>query len=153
MPQSGGRRIRYLACQKEREAARKRVAVANFAFPNDTRAPASLGQLLQVAPISFDVPGDFCSPIVSVRPRWARATFASVAVPKATVNKDDAPPTREDYVGFPRKVLAVEAEAKPLAVQQKADHSLGSGILAFNGPHYPTTLGTGHLIFLACAKT
>ena len=63
-----------------------------------------------------------------------------MAVPKATINEDNASSWAEDDIRASRQVLSMEAVTIAETVQKPPDHKFGSGVLDPHGGHYRASL-------------
>jgi hypothetical protein len=90
------------------ERFREGIFVLNLAFPNDQGLPTECPQREHVGPIPCPVCLKFGLPKIEPSLGHASQFAALVAVPKATVNKDDFVAARKHNVGPPRQVAPVQ---------------------------------------------
>ena len=61
-------------------------------------------------------------------------------MPKAAMNENSDPARGKDQVGSSRQVLPMEAETKPMGVQEPTDEELRLGVSGFHPRHDLTAL-------------
>jgi hypothetical protein len=81
--------------------------------------------------------------------RAIRQSAPAMAVPEASVNKDDRSKAWKGEIGHPRQIPAVKAESKPQAMCQSADNNLGAGTGRSDAGHQFRTLLRGQNVHQA----
>lgn len=97
--------------------------------------PPHFLQKLAVALIAGDVACAFGFPEFSVCSGFYRAVTAVVAVPEATVHKDDSIVSPEHQIGAAREVGLMKSKAVAKSVYEAAHDHLGAGVLRANAGH------------------
>ncbi len=99
--------------------------------------------------IPFDVPVELRLPPFGPRLRCRRFLAAPVAVPVASVDKDDRPVFGEHDVGFPGELFVlrpVHGETEPEPVEYRADDDFRFGVLVPNPAHIPGAAFGGEVV-------
>jgi hypothetical protein len=87
-----------------------KLKIPSLAFPNGQHPPTSFGQGLANDIVTLAGSGQLRDPIFQPGSRYVRKA-ASMLMPKAAVHKNSQPAGREDEIGAPRQILAMQAEA------------------------------------------
>ena len=114
---------------------REGVCVVRFALPDHEHVPTLGPQCILVSSVTFDVGAKFVLPVRGPRLRARRSSTPRVPVPEAPVNEDHLAPAREDQVGRPGQVAAVESEAIAESMREPPHAHLGDRVPPLDARH------------------
>ncbi len=106
-----------------------------LAFPNDQYVPSEIPETPLHPSIPANVVIEFRLPVLRPGLRTRRSLATGMAMPKASMNKDDLAPRGEDEVGRAGEVASVQTEAIAERVGQAADAHFRFRVLAANARH------------------
>ena len=81
------------------------------------------------------ISSEFGNPILWPRPRKSSFATLFVLVPKASMNEDDSPSRREDYIRLARQTFYVQPIAVAKAVNKFAHQHFWPSVSAADSPH------------------
>lgn len=108
------------------------------AFPDGDDVPTEMAKLVFMESVAGLVCGDLGGPPCSAGFRQAEGWAVCVAVPKATVDEDDAAVFRQDDVGLAGEgsvERAVDGKAVAEAVEQRAESQFRRGVATVDARH------------------
>lgn len=137
----------------------ERPVIPRLAFPNHEHTPAELAERGAGAGVTPSICPEFGFPNRPSGFRSGGPRAALVAVPEATVNKNNRPVAREDDVGRAGQPPRAHSEAEPDPVKKRAHAQFRGGVARADSRHYCASLflveyvhGAGLGSALACVS-
>jgi len=103
-------------------------------------------QFFAISYISSYVGREFLFPKINIRARSGRLFAVLMAVPKAAMNENDRPPSRQYQIRFAWQFPIMQTKAEPKAMSSRAHDQFGAGIFGTYRPHNFRTLLAGDSI-------
>lgn len=117
-----------------------RFWVRQLTFPNNNHFPSERFQLSPVSVVSFDVAGKFVSPELYTRLRSVGILTAFMAMPEATMHKNDCFVFWHNNIRFAGKIFTVEPESVTHSMQKRPDCQFRFCITGANPAHVPASV-------------
>lgn len=90
--------------------------------------------------MTFDIPLDFCFPVIGVGFGQTIPALARVSMPETPMYENNFSTRDEHYVRLARQVFPVQSIAIPQPMQKPSHHQLGLGVSALDRAHNPASL-------------
>lgn len=127
--------------QKPQQPSLQLVWRCQFTFPDDDDLPTRPLERFRVLFIARHVPAELCLPEIRVSFRICAIFASRMAMPEASVHKNNCFPLRENDVRLARKIFAVKAESKSDTMKNRTNLDLGRRVPAPDAAHIPTSSG------------
>lgn len=116
------------------------VGFLRLTFPNDEYAIPVFLQFGNVSAVAFSITVYLVAPEFDIGRRACAASARRMAVPKATMHKDNGVATRQYDIGLSREVRPMQSEPISQSMQELADNKFGGRVLARHPSHQIATL-------------
>lgn len=120
--------------------------VPGFTLPDGDDFPAESLQLAVLPPVAGHIFRKLGFPERLVAFGGIGKAATQVPVPIAAVNQNHGAASRQNNVGTPRQVFAVQPESVAHPMQQRTNQSLRTGIRAADAGHIPTAALSGYFV-------